>query len=101
MSRYIRFGGKGAGFRSVGLLAPVMILLGLAVLVFFFIAAFALAVVLVPLGIVLFLVRRIFFPGKKRAFEPGVENKTETGDGEIIDVTDYKTVNESNKQLKE
>lgn len=100
MNRFIKIGGKGASFSSGGLLVPFMILVGLVILVLFFIVAFALAVILVPVGVVLFLLRKVFFPGKKTAIEPEMETQKENFDSEIIDVTDYKRVDEEKKELK-
>ena len=102
MPKFVVFGEKGAGSSVKGrILLAVIIILGAVFLFFFFFAAIALAVVLIPAGILLYLFRKVFLPGQKPEEEPRAETDKNTGGTEIIDVTDYETVEENVKQLKE
>jgi predicted membrane protein len=96
MRRIIMAGGSNRGsfsLRNKFILAS-FIVLGVILMAFFAFAAIAVAVVLVPVGIILVLARKIFLSGKNAEKTTDVKAANTGKAKDIIDVTDYKQVEE-------
>jgi len=95
MRRFVLLGGKGTGTSLKGrLLLSGIVLLVLVFLVFLAFAALTILAVLIPAGIAFYLVRKIFLPRQKKEHSPKAEPLRNKGGSDIIEITDYKSVEE-------
>ena len=96
MRRIFMSGGNMGGSLNVRarLLLSFFVIAGILLLAFFAFAALAFAVVLVPVGIVLYAVRKIFLTGRnsRKTEEAPEVNTQEIKD--IIDITEYEEAEE-------
>lgn len=100
MRRIIIGGSTGRSNILTGLMFTVITVLGLALLLVFLFTAFAFAVVLIPVGLLLYAAKKVFFPGKKTEPE-AKERVNEPRDIDIIDVTEYETADKEQDLLEE
>ncbi len=100
MRSFVSFGGGGSGSFIGKLMLVVLVLLGLVILFFFFFALLAVLVISLPVGLVVYVLKRVFFPRQKQQEEPKMQAPEKTRDTEIIDVTDFETVEEDKRKLK-
>ena len=101
MRRFVLLGGKGTGTSFKGrLLLSGIILLVLVFLVFLAFAALTILAVLIPAGIVFYLLRKIFLPRKKKERRPEAELRRNNGGSDIIEITDFKRMEEKDTDNK-
>ncbi|OGF48813.1 MAG: hypothetical protein A2044_07780 [Candidatus Firestonebacteria bacterium GWA2_43_8] len=86
MRRVIMTGGNNIRSRLV---IGAFVVIGVLLLILFAAIAFSLAVVLIPVGILLYIIRRLFFSDRNRANEPESEQANQSEIKDIIDITDY------------
>ncbi|MFH1074327.1 MAG: hypothetical protein V1752_04475 [Candidatus Firestonebacteria bacterium] len=96
MKRIIRFGGNINGSSNLRnrLVLISFVIVGIILMLFFTFAALALAVVLLPAGIILLAVRKILLTGRKSDQASEVKETSRQEMKDIIEVTEYKNAEE-------